>query len=182
MSKIATVLIAGLLSNWQEDATDNPEFTGYYKDWIQCKEGSWIKKKQYTNMGEFWVKLEHTFVYKGVKKDDRGDYATFDYSSGVEGEKPKGRITELRIYAKGKKEQAKSDKGAAKPEEGDEELEIAGKKYKCHWVRTTSLVGGEKETTTIWMNDDIPGRIAKSQASEKGTIVAKEWLVAFEKK
>jgi hypothetical protein len=55
------------------------------------------------------------------------------------------------------------DKNPIKIEkEGDEEIEVAGKKLKCHWIE-----GTQKDTQKIklWLSKEIPGGIAKGEAS-----------------
>ncbi len=46
--------------------------------------------------------------------------------------------------------------------EGDEEIEVAGKKLKCHWIE-----GTQKETHMVkfWVSKEIPGGIAKAEVS-----------------
>jgi hypothetical protein len=51
--------------------------------------------------------------------------------------------------------------------EGNEDIEVAGKKLKCHWVlvkrRIDSVVEAMKDRTSTktWYSDEIPGRVAK---------------------
>jgi hypothetical protein len=55
------------------------------------------------------------------------------------------------------------DKNPVKIEkEGDEEIEVAGKKMKCHWIE-----GTQKEGTKVkfWLSKEIPGGIAKGEVS-----------------
>lgn len=55
------------------------------------------------------------------------------------------------------------DKDPIKVEkEGDEEIEVAGKKLKCRWIE-----GTQKETTKLkfWVSKDVPGGIVKGEAS-----------------
>lgn len=73
------------------------------------------------------------------------------------------------------------DKNPIKIEkEGDEEIEVAGKKLKCHWIQ-----GTQNEGTKIkfWLNKDVPGGVAKGEVSG-GEIpgVLKISAVSWEKK
>ncbi len=47
-------------------------------------------------------------------------------------------------------------------QEGDEEIEVAGKKLKCHWIE-----GTQKETHKVkfWVSKEIPGGVAKAEIS-----------------
>lgn len=38
--------------------------------------------------------------------------------------------------------------------EGDEDIEIAGKKIHAHWMKDTR---GEATSTTFWVSDQVPG-------------------------
>ena len=46
--------------------------------------------------------------------------------------------------------------------EGEEEIEVAGKKVKCRWIE-----GTQKETTKLkfWVTKDVPGGLVKGEAS-----------------
>ena len=52
--------------------------------------------------------------------------------------------------------------------EGDEEIEVAGRKLKCHWIVTVDEEPKSKVTTKFWFTPEIPGGLAKSETTGKG--------------
>lgn len=50
--------------------------------------------------------------------------------------------------------------------EGDEEMDVAGKKLKVHWVATVIKGGSEVSTSKEWLSDDVPGGLVKQITSK----------------
>ena len=71
-----------------------------------------------------------------------------------------------------------------KIEEGQEELEIAGKKLKCKRMKTTTEVAGSTMVSTMWTTDDVPGGLVKMETSMSGAMESKTRgvVTAFELK
>ena len=72
------------------------------------------------------------------------------------------------------------DKDPLKVEkEGDEEIEVAGKKIKCHWIEGTQKSSKAK----FWISKDIPGGVARAEMSGgELPAVVKFVAVSWEKK
>ncbi|HVE43081.1 MAG TPA: hypothetical protein VNM14_24615 [Planctomycetota bacterium] len=63
--------------------------------------------------------------------------------------------------------------------EGDEEIEVAGKKLQCHWIEGTK----EKDKIKYWLAKEVPGAIVKAEISGgDSTSVVTMSVVAWEKK
>ena len=54
-------------------------------------------------------------------------------------------------------------------QEGDEELEVGGRKVKCRWSETVLEVSGQKITTRIWKTKEVPGGVVKSVSTGANT-------------
>jgi hypothetical protein len=65
--------------------------------------------------------------------------------------------------------------------EGDEDVEVAGKKLKCHWVEYEMDSGGGKMKSKVWTSDAVPGGTVKT-VSKNDTMESTMTLTGFEKK
>jgi len=164
MSVFAAALM--LLGAGQE--VDNPQF----KYWSGCKPGSWAKVKMEMEAGG--IKSEGEMIYKLLELKD--GVAVVEVSG-----KMKAGANEFPIPATKQEIKAKEPADKVKIEkEGDEEIEVAGKKLKCHWFEMTSKKGDKETKSKAWLSMDIPGGIAKGEMglpnSEKPmNMTALEW-------
>jgi len=71
-----------------------------------------------------------------------------------------------------------------KIEEGQEELEVLGKKLKCKRIKTTTEVAGSTMVSTVWTCDDVPGNVVKMETTMGGAMESKTRgvVTAFEVK
>ena len=167
--KLATlgVAVAAVLAGLRQDV-DNPEF----KTWSGAKKGAWVKYKMTSEAAGNKTEMEQT-----TKLVDLSDAkATVETAMTVAGTALPGQKRE--VPAKVKAAETKGD--APKPKEGDEEIEVGGKKLKCHWVETASEAGGNKTVTKIWQSKEIPGGMAKMESSTTGAVTSKTVMVAVE--
>ena len=69
-----------------------------------------------------------------------------------------------------------------KPQEGEEEVTVAGKTLKCKWYEYELEQGGNKTSTKVWISTDVPGFSVKSIVKMSGATntEAKSELVEFE--
>lgn len=133
-------------------AKENPEFTY----WSEHKAGSWAKIKLEVDAqgAKIVVEATHTLLETGADK------VVVEQKNKVtaNGQAQPESTEKEEIF----KDPAK-DKNPVKIEkEGDEEIEVAGKKLKCHWIE-----GTQKDTTKVkfWLSKEIPGGIAKGEVS-----------------
>ena len=142
------LLLAAAFALLPQDV-DNPQ----YKYWSSCKVGSWSKMKM--DMDRGGQKAESEMTYKLLELKD--GVAVVEVSG-----KSKFGAQEYPIPAQKQEIKAKESADKVKIEkEGDEEIEVAGRKLKCHWYEFVSK-SGEKETKgKVWMSTDIPGGMAR---------------------
>ena len=55
--------------------------------------------------------------------------------------------------------------------EGDEEIEVGGKKLKAHWIQMSMEQAGKKMSAKIWLCKEIPGGMAKNEITPEGATV-----------
>ena len=136
--------------------------------WANHKVGSWVKLKIEVEVQgvKLVVKTHHTLLESG---DDKVVVERKNKVSTNGMEQPEE--TEKEEILKGK------DKDPLKIEkESDEEIEVAGKKMKCHVIE-----GTQKETHKVkfWVNKDVPGGVVKAEMSG-GDIPAPMKIIATE--
>jgi hypothetical protein len=179
---------------------DNPEYT----EWAASKPGSWVTFEQPCGKGalmqETYKLLElskEKAVFECTKVENGFKYPLFEKVTpaklsvqeplGAVARKPEGG--EIEFEGPG----GKQKEIWRRTSEGDEEIEVAGKKLKCHWIkmeyRTESKIEwiSDKRSTKTWYSKEIPGRVAKIEMSRwvkddpPYTLVvvrvAKEWHV-----
>jgi hypothetical protein len=142
---VATALLSLCLR-----AGENREF-GY---WSTLKTGSWVKLKMEVDVQGVKIVVEatHTLIETGADKVIVEQKTTVTAAGQAQPEK----VEKEEILKDKEKEPIKIEK------EGDEDVEVNGKKLACHWIE-----GTQKETTKIklWLSKEIPGGVAKGEVS-----------------
>jgi len=164
MSVLAAVL--ALLGTIQE--VDNLQF----KYWSGCKPGSWVKMKMVLERGGKKGESDMTYTLLELK-DDMAVVEVAGISRFGEKEYPIS-AQKQEIKAKEPADKTKIEK------EGDEEIEVAGKKLKCHWYEYSNKVGDKESKGKAWMSMDIPGGVARGETMLPGSdklmiLTAVEW-------
>ena len=148
-----TILMLAL-SVFVQDQVDNPEF----KYWTTCKPGSSVTHKVGTQG------LEQNNTLKTVGKDE----IVVDMAIGG------GNAIERKIAAKIPPEQAPKIQ-----KEGEEEIEVGGKKLKCKWIEYDQKMGSAMAHAKAWIHEEIPGGVARIEFTManggKSTMVASAW-------
>jgi hypothetical protein len=172
------VLLA--LALWSQARTgpaeqvDNPE----YGLWSGSKPGSWVTFEQPCGKGALLQetdkllelspekavfecsKVENGFKYPLFQRVTPGKVSVRE-PAGAAAKTPDGG--EIEFQGPGGKMKSIWRKSA----EGDEEIEVAGRKLKCHWIsmdyRTESVVEFLKDQSSAktWYSKEVPGRVAK---------------------
>ena len=167
------VLWAGLAPAMKGDVA-NPE----HERWSGFKPGSWVKFEQPCGKGALMqetykllefsaeqalfecAKVENGFKYPLFQKTVAGKLSVED-CAGAEARKPEGG--EMETQGPGGKMKYRWKQSG----EGDEEIEVAGKKLKCHWVKVNRQIDSpveamkDRSSAKTWFSDEIPGRVAK---------------------
>jgi len=169
---VAAVMVLALAV--QEQQVDNPE----YARWAAFKPGSWVTFEQPCGkdalMQETYKLLERSpekALFECTKVENGFKYPLYQNATpsklpvrdplGAAAQKPDAG--EIEFQGPGGKQKSLWRKTA----EGDEEIELAGRKLKCHWIkmeyRTESALEqlNEKSSTKTWYSKEIPGHVAK---------------------
>ena len=146
--KSLLAVVVGLLGMSQD--VDNPQF----KYWNGCKSGSWVKMRMEMNQAGQKIESETTHTLLELKDD----VAVVEITG-------KSKFGDKEFPLPAQKQEIKAKESADKIKiaaEGDEEIEVAGKKLKCHWIE-----GTQKESTKVkfWLSKEIPGGVAKAEVS-----------------
>ena len=139
----------------QDEMIENPE----YKGWVGQKAGAWVKWKTEIDAGG--RKMESNTTSKLNELTAEKAVIAMSTEMDMGGEKRTTDMPARTVPAKIKKG---TDSEGSKVEilaEGDEEVEVKGTKYACHWVemKVESKMGSM--TMKVWRTDKIIGGAAK---------------------
>jgi len=157
---IASFVLSALL----QEEIDNPE----YKGWKSCKPGSSVTYKFIREgsdkPGEQKVSLQSI--------DDKEAVTATEFTMAG---KSAGKAMERKIPAK-----IPAAQGPQNVKEGEEEIEVAGKKMKCKTRDfQKTLSNGKTSSMRWWINEEIPGMVAKVETTTEGTakitMIASGW-------
>jgi hypothetical protein len=163
-----------------QDKIENPE----YKAWAGCKPGTFTTVKQAFETAGIKSVIESTVTLVEIDKD-KAVLETKSKATAPPGGAGNPRTDKQTIPAKVAKDDLGKDSSKAKVKEGDEEIEVGGKKVKCHWVETTAELRGSNLRHKIWHSPEVPGSMVKmeqEEGPEGGKVSTRIWVVAFEKK
>lgn len=147
------------------EKVDNPE----YQQWAKFKPGTYAALKSVSDtMGQ---KSETTMIQtlKQVSADKL--VVEMKVIAMAAGQKMEMPAQTREIPAKIDKKELDEQEGQQediKTTEGEEEIEIAGKKFKAKWVETEMKQDGGLIKTKSWMSEDFPGQVLKSRTTMEG--------------
>ncbi len=114
-----------------------------------------------------WVKLKMEMEAQGVKIVVNTHHTLLELTDDKAVVEQKNKVSTNGMEQPESSEKEELKKGVDKDpikidKEGDEEIEVAGKKMKCHWIE-----GTQKETHKVkfWVTKEIPGGVAKAEIS-----------------
>ncbi len=165
---LSTVAVAGA-------EMDNPE----YKSWSGFKAGAWVKFKMVSEARG--VKTEMDQTVKLVELTNAK--AVVEISMVMAGNKLPAQKREIpaKITIEAVKDaKAPKDAKVSKPAQGDEEIDVGGKKVKAHWAESTTETGGYKTVAKVWQAKGVPGGTVKMEATTTGAVTANTSMVATE--
>ena len=137
------LLSAAALLSLQEN--DNPE----YKRWASFNVGSWVKMKSEIDSGGQKMELPVETTFTLAEVDDKKVVVeeqtvnTLQPKDSPKQEKARKRTSPA---TRRQKDEVK---------EGDEEIEVAGKKIACHWIEVKASAASVK----TWTSPDVPGMV-----------------------
>jgi len=169
MSLIKRMTLAVIATGWMScglavagEMIDNPQ----YEHWSQFKPGTYVVtrskqvaagqttetevKTELKSVSKEKVVLEMTSVTKMQGQEIAMPPQTFEHPAKYE--KPE--------LPEGEAEDAETEK--PKTKEGEEKIEVAGKKMDTKWYEVVSDNEGFKTHSKSWMSEDMPGQVVKS--------------------
>lgn len=182
---IPTIVALAWIAPLQD--VDNPE----YKLWSSFKAGAYVKEKTVfdPNPSETEFIMTQTLLEVTPEKVVIELKPTLPSIPPVPPTPPTDKAPPTipspftrTIFAKIK---APVEPSETKPEvkkEGDEEIEVAGKTLKCHWVETVlDAPTGGKSTMRIWYCTAIPGGVARREMKTEAAVTSttKTWVTEF---
>lgn len=164
-----SLALAALMAlGFQDQTPKNPEYTW----WAPHKAGSWVRSRTETVESGLKVVIEITRTLAEITP-----------GKAVIEQKIKITIGSKARPEETAKEEILRDKEETPlkiEKEGDEEITVAGKKIKCHWIQG---IEEEKVKVKYWISKDIPGGVARAENSGPDiTGVMKTVALAWEKK
>jgi hypothetical protein len=154
---------------------DNPE----YKSWSGFKAGAWVKFKMVSEASGVKTEIEQTVKLVELTNAK----AVVETGMVMAGNKIPAQKREIpaKITIEATKDaKAPKDVKVSKPAEGDQEIDVGGKKVKAHWVESTTETGGYKTLAKIWQAKGVPGGTVKMEATTTGAVTSKTLMVATE--
>lgn len=136
---------------------DNP----MYKNWSAFKVGTWVKSTSVTEASGMKTEMETTS--KLVELTAAKAVVEVTMSMTMMGNKTDMPARKDEIPAKIPDATATAEK---KPDvkEGNEDLDVGGKKVKTKWIETN--VSGTK--SKVWTSNDVPGTLVKMDSETPG--------------
>lgn len=173
---VITLVVAMLLavSLAGAETVDNPE----YKQWAKFKPGAWVKYKSETVFRDQKTSKEMTTKLISVTSEKAVVETAMVMITGDQKMDMPGQSVDVPAKVEKKTEPATAEKPQTK--EGDETIEVAGKKLKCHWTETTMKTeGGGTAVSKVWMWEEIPGSVARTESrSQMGDMGAQSTTMA----
>ena len=159
------LIAAGLLA--LQDA-ENPD----YKRWASFKAGSWVKfKTEIENGGNKMVLPTETTMTLLEVDEKQVVVEELTINTLQPKDSPKQEKAKKRTYKAARKQKDGETK------EGDEEVDVAGKKIACHWTEVTTAAGSVK----TWVSPEVPG-IVKMEVGLVSKSIQRLTATAWEKK
>jgi hypothetical protein len=155
--------------------------------WAAYGEGTWVETEiESTVMGNTSKTVMKRTL---VKKDDKELTLKIESKmvSPTEMNMPASEMKEpVEFPAGGTAGGAGAPSGAKELGQGEEEVEVAGKKLKCKWVELEMTSGDTKTVVKSWTCDEVPGGMVKSTTKSTGgptgDVVSNLKVIGFEKK
>lgn len=164
----AVMALAALLA--QEK--DNPQFEA----WKSFKPGSWVKHQMKMNAGGQEMESETTTTLL----EQSGDKIVVEVKNKM---KVGGQTMEMPVQKQEITPAPDPAKQGEIKKEGEEEVEVGGKKYKCTVYTSQVAQGGQTMKGKFWISKDVPGGMVKGEFSgEQLPEPMKLTLMEFEKK
>jgi len=146
-----------------QEKIDNPEFG----TWSKYKKGASVTMKSTTEFAKTSSETVMTFTLVEVGADKLViETTSVAKINGMEIKVPpmKRDVTKTIELPKGaKKEDFSSGKPAGTTEEGTETVKVGGTEVKTKWYKYKVEMDGTKTEAKMWISDDVPGGMVRSE-------------------
>lgn len=165
------LLCGSIIAQPSGELADNPQ----YASWARCQPGTSVTMAMDTSSGGQSMTMTMTQKLLEVKPDQVVLEMTGEMEMG--GTKHNAPPRKMTLDAKVPKEQAKmawmapNANGTVK-EAGNESVEAGGKSYDCKVMEFTGQVEGTKSKGKVWLNDEVPGQVVKTEMQTEGAVAA----------
>ncbi|MFH0982525.1 MAG: hypothetical protein V2A79_13450 [Planctomycetota bacterium] len=162
MNRLAKVILCGValagvaaFAGDPENMVDNP----LYKHWAQFKPGSYAKLKLVTEVVSNTTETLVTYTHKELT----ADLAVVEERTlvTVEGENVERKPVRKKYPAKITVQQAEKQDPPGDGQEGEEEIEVLGRKFKARWVETEIRRPQQVSSIKAWTSEEVPGQTLK---------------------
>jgi len=158
----AMAVVLAVSAALAEEMVENPQ----YKSWAKFKPDTVVKMQANSVTKAQGMEIASRMSMTTTLKSLTADKAVLQIVTEME---VNGR--KMTMPAQTQEAPAKVAKGSSttqpagvtvtKVAEGDEEITVAGKTYKCHWVQNKMSSARMEATSKVWNCDKIPGGMAK---------------------
>ena len=154
---ILAAMVVGMTASaaWCEEMVENPQ----YKSWAAFKVGTSIKTQTSSVMTVAGNEMANKSTMTTTLKELTPDKAVLEIA--MEGMPEPQKLEVPAKVAKGTETGQQPGVTVTKKGEGDEEVTVGGKKYKCHWVENQVTSDQMESTTKAWTCDSVPGKLVK---------------------
>jgi hypothetical protein len=168
---VAALIVSTVMTAEAQGQIDNPE----YKMWSGFKAGAFVKFKMVSEASGNKSETEQTVKLVEITPAK----AVVEMTIVAMGNKlpPQKRDIPAKITPQPVKD-AKTQ--AVKAAEGDEDIDVGGKKVKAHWTESTVDMSGNKTTSRVWQAKTVPGGTVKMESRTTGGMTSKTTMVATE--
>jgi len=153
----------GMSSAAGEEKMENPE----YQNWARFKPGSYVVLEMLNTAMGTTTESTMTQTLKALTPDKAVVETQIVAVIAERSHRMPSQAREIPArLAKAEAEKQTTPEG--KVAEGEEELEIAGQRFKAKWVESEVRHGGHLIKTRVWTCQEMPGQVLKMTVSTKG--------------
>jgi hypothetical protein len=145
-----------------DEQIDNPQ----YKQWSNFKPGSWVKYKTTSEAAGQQSTMEMTTKLLELTPDKAVVERTTSMVAG--GQKMDMPAQKQEIPAKIDKPVVKLSDVKPDVKEGQDDVSVSGKTYKCKTSETTTKNGDNTTWSKTWMCDEVPTGLVKMESMNEG--------------
>jgi len=168
---VVALIVSTAVTAHAQGQIDNPE----YQRWSPFKAGAYVKFKMTSEASGNKNEMEQTYKLLEITPAK----AVVEITMVAMGSKMPAQKRD--IPAKITPEAAKDPKAqVVKAAEGNEDVDVAGKKLKAHWVESTGDMQGTKTVSRVWQVKTVPGGMVKMETRTSGSMASKTSMVATE--